>query len=102
MAGCEPDPRAQLCRGREPGHVTDLRHEHRGADWTDPIDGLHRPIASVVAKVFVDLSLECRDLTVVGDDQLSQRSDAPSEWCTEFELIELTRPGGPEDVGDGG
>ena len=39
---------------------------------------------------------------VVDADQLSQRSDAPSERCAEFELIELTRPGRPEDVGDGG
>src|SRR5512140_2646391 len=102
MAGCEADPRTQMRGRREPGHVTDLGDQHRRADRTDAVDGLDRLIAAMVLEMQVDVALERRDLTVVNDDQLPQRTDPPSERRAKFELIELTCPGGPEDVGDGG
>src|SRR4029453_204390 len=43
----ESRPRAQRLGGTEPGHVTDLSHEDRGEHTPNPVDGLHRLIATV-------------------------------------------------------
>ena len=58
--GVKPTPRAQVRRRREPGDVTDLGDQHRGADLADAVDRLHRPIATIVLEVLVDVALESR------------------------------------------
>jgi hypothetical protein len=58
---------------REPGDISDLGDEHGSDGASDPVDRLHRPVARVMTKMIVDLTLEPHDLAVVDLDQLATR-----------------------------
>lgn len=65
VTGSEPGPRAQSPGVGEPGHVTDLGHEHCGQHRTDPTDLLDHPISPMALQPAVDLPVELNDLPVI-------------------------------------
>ena len=59
---------------REPRHVTDLGDDDGGDGAPDPVDRLHRLIATMVTQMAVDVALEHDDLAVVDLDQVTNDS----------------------------